>query len=79
MATTLQIAGGETNITRLLRRQHTDEYFKDDGWTNNPSEAKCFLDVIEVAEVCARWGLDDVEVTLRLHSQACDFFCMPMR
>jgi hypothetical protein len=63
----------------LLRRQNTHEYFKEDGWTSDPAEAKCFLDVVEIAETCARCGLDNVEVTLRVHARASDFFCTPVR
>jgi len=79
MATVVEVAVREGTIKRLLRRQNTHEYFKEDGWTNNPDEAKSFLDVVEVAETCARCGLADVEVTLRVHSQASDFFCIPVR
>lgn len=69
----------EVKIKRLLRRQNTQEYFKEDGWTDDPAQAKCFFDVIEVAETCARCGLDHVEVTLRVDTRACDFFCTPVR
>ena len=80
MAKSSRVPGGEATIKRLLRRQSTQKFFKDDaGWTDNPAEAKCFLDVVEVAETCARCGLDDVEVTLRLDVQACDFFCITVR
>ncbi len=79
MVTTLEIYGGDRTIKRLLRRQNTQQYFKEDGWTQDPAEAKCFLDVVEVAETCARCQLDDVEVTLRVHAQASDFFCTPVR
>jgi hypothetical protein len=78
MAKTLTI--GETNnVKRLLRRQSTQQYFKEDGWTENPVEAKCFFDVIEVAETCARCGLDDVELALRMDLHASDLFCTPVR
>lgn len=79
MAKTLDGFVSEVKIKRLLRRQNTHEYFKEDGWTNDPAEAKCFLDVIEVAETCARCGLDDVELTLRMDARACDFFCTRVR
>jgi hypothetical protein len=80
MAKSPKVPGEEVTIKRLLRRQSTHKFFKEDaGWTDNPAEAKCFLDVVEVAEICARCGLDDVEVTLRLDSQASDFFCVPVR
>ena len=71
---------GEKTIKRLLRRRSTQKFFKEDaGWTDNPAEAKCFLDVVEVAETCARCDLDDVEVILRVDSQASDFFCTNVR
>jgi len=66
-------------VVRLLRRRETQEYFKDDGWTNNPAEAKSFSDVVEVAEACARFRLEDVELTLRgEHAEGSDLFCTPM-
>jgi hypothetical protein len=79
MAKILEVDGSEPTVKRLLRRQNTQQYFKDDGWTDDPAEAKCFLDVVEIAETCARCGLDDVEVTLRVDAQACDFFCTSVR
>lgn len=69
----------ERAIKRLLRRQNTPEYFKGDGWTADPEEAKCFTDVLEAAETCARLGLSDVELTLRAGSRASDIFCTPIR
>ena len=80
MGKSSQVFNGHVTIKRLLRRQSTQKFFKEDtGWTDNPAEAKCFLDVVEVAETCARCGLDDVEVILRLHSQASDFFCTTVK
>ena len=78
MAKVLDAPSAE-QIKRLLRRQNTHQYFRDDGWTENPDEAKCFADVVEVAETCARWGLTSVELALRVHSQASDLFCTPVR
>jgi hypothetical protein len=66
-------------IKRLLRHRGTREFFKDDGWTENPDEARSFSDVVEVAEVCARHGLSDVEIALRVETRACDVFCTPVR
>jgi hypothetical protein len=79
MAMNFEAGDTKKTIKRLLRRRNTQEYFKEDGWTPNPAEAKCFLDVVEVAETCARCGLDNVEVTLRIGSQASDFFCTAVR
>ena len=69
----------EKNVWRLLRRRGTQEYFKDDGWTSDPAEARAFSDVVEAAEICARHGLTDVELILRVDVAASDVFCTPMR
>ena len=67
-------------IKRLLRHRVTGEYFKHDGWTKNPVEAASFGNVVEVAEVCARRGLIDVELTLCASgSEHAELFCTPMR
>ena len=66
-------------MRRLLRRYDTQEYFKEDGWTSNPDEAKCFGDVVEVAEVCARRGLSGVEMILRIEGGATEVFSTPIR
>ena len=80
MAKTLDVSIDEKRILRLLRRRETQEYFTDGGWTRNPAEAKTFSDVVEVAEACAKFRLEDVELTLRVgHSEASDLFCTPMR
>ena len=62
----------------MLRRRDTQEFYKDDGWTDNPEEARAFMDVVEVAQICARHGLNDVELTLRVGT-ASEVFCTPMR
>ncbi|HYG33556.1 MAG TPA: hypothetical protein VEC99_02150 [Clostridia bacterium] len=69
----------DLRVKRLLRHQGSEEYFKEGGWTNNPEEAKCFSDVVEVAETCARYGLNNVELALRVDSAAGDVFCTPIR
>jgi hypothetical protein len=69
---------GET-IKRVLRRKKSREYFKDGGWTDNPKEANCFSDAVEVAETCTRYGLNDVELALRFETAECDVFCTPIR
>lgn len=66
------------NVKRLLRRRSTRQYFKEDGWTYNPEEARCFSDVVEAAETCARLRLRDVELALRVHCRGSDLFCTPM-
>lgn len=70
---------GEQTCKRLLRQRGSDEYFKDGGWTNNPDEADSFCDVVEAAETCARHGLTDVELAVRLDAHASDVFCTPLR
>ena len=62
-------------IKRLLRRSGSGEYFKDGGWTGNPEEASTFADAVQVAEICARYGLRDVELALRYNAAAGDLFC----
>ncbi len=66
-------------IRRLLRRRDSLEYFQEGGWTSNPSQATTFGDVVEVAEVCARYGLKDVELALRFDMAAEDLFSTPIR
>jgi hypothetical protein len=70
--------GNGHNIKRVLRHRDSREYFKDGGWTNNPNEADCFSDVVEAAEICARYRLNDVELALRFET-GCDVFCTPIR
>ena len=65
-------------MKRLLRRKNTREYFKGDGWTKNPREAKTFSDIVEVAEVCAQHRLAGVELAFRIHAEAADVFCTPI-
>ena len=79
MAKALDCDQQQTKIKRLLRRRTTREYLKEDGWTTDREEAKCFSDVIEVAEVCARLGLKDVELTLCVEGRGAELFCTPMR
>ncbi len=66
-------------IRRLLRRKDSREYFQEGKWTSNPSQATTFEDVVEVAEVCARYGLTDVEVALRFDQAAEDLFSTSIR
>jgi len=65
-------------IKRVLRRKSSREYYKDGGWTDDPTEAKSFNDVVEVAETCARHRLNDVELALRVDAKAADVFCTPI-
>jgi len=71
--------GQEQAVRRVLRHNDSREYFKDGGWTSNPSEANCISDAVEAAEACARYGLSDVELALRYDFAACDVFCTPIR
>ncbi len=79
MAKMLDDAFENKEIRRLVRSQNTQKYFQDNGWTDNPEEAKNFADVVEVAEVCARQGLSEVELALRMRAGAFDVFCTPLR
>ncbi len=69
----------EKTIKRVLRHRGSRAYFKDGGWTDNADEADSFSDVVEAAEICARYGLNDMELALRFDSGACDVFCTPIR
>jgi hypothetical protein len=66
-------------VKRLLRRQDSREYFKDGAWTRDPDQANCFSDVVEAAETCARYGLDNVELALRIEPAKHDIFSTPIR
>lgn len=72
MATTKNRLNG---VKRLLRKRNTQQFATDEAWTENPEDAKAFSDVLEAAEECARRGLHDVELTLRVEARSCDFFC----
>ena len=65
----------EMAVARLLRRRSTQEYFREDGWTESPVDAKVFSDVVEAVEVCVELGLTDVELAVRVRAEACDLFC----
>jgi hypothetical protein len=71
--------GNGENIKRVLRHKSSKEYFKDGGWTRNPKEANGFSDVVEVVQICTRYGLNDVELALQFESSACDVFCTSIR
>jgi hypothetical protein len=71
--------GEGTVMKRYLRHKQSREYFKDGGWTSDPAEARNFEDVIEVAQTCAHYGLNDVELALRCEAEGCDVFCTPIR
>jgi hypothetical protein len=78
-AKSLDRAEQEQTIKRVLRRCGSRDYFKHGGWTNDPAEADNFSDVVEVAEICAQYGLSDVELAVRYDRAACDLFCTPIR
>lgn len=71
--------GNGEPIKRVLRHKKSHEYFKDGDWTDNPKEASCFSDVVEVVEICTRYGLNDVELALRFETAECDVFCTTIR
>lgn len=66
-------------VKRLLRRTASRDYFSPSGWTTSPEEAHNFSDVVEAAETCARYGLNNVELALRYEASSCDLFCTPIR
>jgi hypothetical protein len=69
------ISREERAVTRLLRQRGTQQYFRDDGWTESPEKAKVFYDVVEAVEVCVQYHLKDVELAVRVRPGACDLFC----
>ncbi len=69
----------DQTIKRFVSHRSSREYFKNGGWTTNPQEADCFSDAVEAAQVCARYGLSDVELALRYASATHDVFCTPIR
>jgi len=69
----------EFGIKRVLRHRESKAYFKEGGWTRSAEEADNFSDVIQVAETCVRYGLNDVELALRFETANCDVFCTPIR
>ncbi len=69
----------ERTIKRLLRHRASREYFKEGGWTTNPQDAKSITDVVEAAETCNRYGLNDVELALRYEAAGADVFCTQLR
>lgn len=78
MAKTFDAEFENKSVKRLLRRRSTRQYLREGGWTENPEEARCFSDVVEVAETCARLRLHDVELTLRIECRGSDIFCTPI-
>jgi hypothetical protein len=69
----------EKPMKRLLRRKGSHTYFQEGKWTDNPSQATSFEDVVEVAEVCARYNLTDVEMALRYETASEDVFATTIR
>jgi hypothetical protein len=70
--------GNGPAIKRVLRHKDSREYFKDGNWTSDPNEADSFMDVVEVAQTCARYQLTDVELAVRFEA-GCDVFCTSIR
>ena len=71
--------GNVHKIKRVLRHKNSKEYFKDGGWTSTPKDANGFSDVVEVVQICTRYGLNDVELALQFESSDCDVFCTSIR
>lgn len=68
-----------TPVYRLLRCQKTRRYFKDEGWTEDPSEANTFSDEIDAVRTCIERGLSDVELVLRPAGGSSEIFSTPIR
>lgn len=73
------IAKDPRGVKRLLRREGSQEYFKQNGWTVNVEEALTFSDSVEAAETCVRCDLRHVELVLRMETAECDVFCISLR
>ena len=69
----------EKAAARLLRHRETHQYYREGGWTESPTEATVFYDVVEAAQTCVQHGLKDVELTVRVRAEACDLFCTSIR
>ncbi|HEV2393996.1 MAG TPA: hypothetical protein VG146_16710 [Verrucomicrobiae bacterium] len=69
----------ESRVKRVLRHRASRAYFKHGGWTSNAEEADSFSDAVEAAEICVRYGLNNVELALRYHAAGSDLFCVVMR
>jgi hypothetical protein len=79
MAVMVKDSTREQTLLRLLRCMKTRRYFKDEGWTDDPSEAKVFADETEAVRACVRHNLDDVELVLRAPGSFSDLFTTPIR
>ncbi len=42
---------------RVLRRKDSRYYFRGDGWTADPAEARVFASAMQAAQTCAELGL----------------------
>jgi hypothetical protein len=65
-------------LRRLLRSRSTQAYFSHGGWTSSPEEAEGFPGAMEAAQSCARYGLNDMELVLRVEDSQLDAFCAPL-
>ncbi len=70
---------GPQQIKRLLRHRPSQAYFKAGAWTQDPTQAESFVDVLQAAETCAHYGLSDVELAVRIEESTADLFCTPLR
>ncbi len=66
-------------VCRLVRCRQTGRYFKQGGWTDDPSQALTFADEIEAVRACVRHGLNNVELVFRVPGGLSDLFCTPIR
>jgi len=64
---------------RLLRHKRSNAYFTGTGWTRDPSQAKCFGDVLHAARECAQNRLKDVEFIVRAGHSGPELFQLQLR
>jgi hypothetical protein len=69
----------ERPIQRVLRRKDSQDYFTGSGWTQDIKAARTYHDSMEAAVTCARFGLFDVEMVLRITGGTADLFCTELR
>jgi hypothetical protein len=66
-------------VVRLLRCTKTHRYFTGEGWSEDPGQAKVFMDEIEAVRACVYGELQNVELVLRAFGAHTDLFCTAVR
>jgi hypothetical protein len=49
----------------FIRHRASGAYFGNSGWTENQGEAKDFFDLRDIAEICVRHELKEVDLVFR--------------